>query len=82
MGSGTTGIAAISLGRKFIGIEKDQEKFSIAKKRLLEQDNIDINRPKFTGSELESSSVNTSTAADNDNNQNNTVLNGVEDNGE
>ena len=34
MDSGTTGLAAINLGRKFIGIEKDQEKFAIAKKRL------------------------------------------------
>ena len=38
MDSGTTGVAAINLGRKFIGIEKDQEKFAIAKKRL--EDNI------------------------------------------
>ena len=34
MGSGTTGIAALKLNRKFIGIEKDQEKFKIAEARL------------------------------------------------
>jgi DNA modification methylase len=39
MGSGTTGIAALTLGRRFIGIEKAQEKFLIAKNRL-EQSNM------------------------------------------
>jgi 16S rRNA G966 N2-methylase RsmD len=34
MGSGTTGIAAISLKRKFTGIEKDFDKFQVAKSRL------------------------------------------------
>ena len=34
MGSGTTGIAALNLKRKFIGIEKEQEKFLIAKTRF------------------------------------------------
>jgi DNA modification methylase/ParB-like chromosome segregation protein Spo0J len=34
MGSGTTGIAALNLRRKFIGIEKDTEKFKIAEARL------------------------------------------------
>jgi DNA modification methylase/ParB-like chromosome segregation protein Spo0J len=34
MGSGTTGIAALNLGRKFIGIEKDPEAFEIAKARI------------------------------------------------
>ena len=38
MGSGTTGIACQSLGRKFIGIEKDKEYFNIAKKRLEDND--------------------------------------------
>ena len=36
MGSGSTGIAALNLGRKFIGIEKEAEYFNIAKKRLEE----------------------------------------------
>lgn len=34
MGSGTTGIAALNLGRKFIGIEKDKERFAVANNRL------------------------------------------------
>ena len=36
MGSGTTGVAAINLGRKFIGIEKEPEYFEVAKKRVEE----------------------------------------------
>lgn len=35
MGSGTTGVACINTGRRFIGIEKDDEYFEIAKKRIL-----------------------------------------------
>ena len=34
MGTGTTGVAAIRSGRKFIGIEKDPRWFEVAKKRL------------------------------------------------
>lgn len=34
MGSGTTGVAAINLGRKFIGIERDDKYFAIAKGRI------------------------------------------------
>ncbi len=34
MGSGTTGIACIKLGRKFIGIEIEPKYFEIAKKRI------------------------------------------------
>ena len=34
MGSGTTGIACIRTGRKFIGIEKDPDYFEIARRRL------------------------------------------------
>lgn len=41
MGSGTTGIAALKLKRKFIGIEKDNNNFLIAKNRL---HNISVNR--------------------------------------
>lgn len=36
MGCGTTGAAAIKLGRKFIGIEREKEYFDIAQKRLEE----------------------------------------------
>jgi len=35
MGSGTTGVACINLGRKFIGIELDPHFFSVAKERLV-----------------------------------------------
>ncbi len=34
MGSGATGIACINTNRKFIGVEKDEKYFSIAKKRI------------------------------------------------
>lgn len=34
MGSGTTGVACVNTGRKFIGIEKDNGYFGIAKSRL------------------------------------------------
>jgi DNA modification methylase len=36
MGSGTTGVAAVKLGRKFIGIEIDPEYFAIACRRIAE----------------------------------------------
>jgi site-specific DNA-methyltransferase (adenine-specific) len=35
MGSGTTGVAAIGAGRRFVGIEKDAEYYSIAKHRIV-----------------------------------------------
>ena len=34
MGSGTTGVACVRTGRKFIGIEIDKGYFEIAKKRI------------------------------------------------
>ncbi len=36
MGSGTTGIAALRIGRKFIGIEKEKQWFEIAENKILE----------------------------------------------
>ncbi len=44
MGSGTTGIAALNIGRKFIGIEKEQEKFLIAKDRIEKKINTNLNQ--------------------------------------
>ncbi|KPW49784.1 DNA adenine methylase [Pseudomonas syringae pv. broussonetiae] len=34
MGSGTTGVACVNTGRKFIGIEMDEKYFQIAKNRI------------------------------------------------
>ena len=50
-GSGTTGVAAIQLGRKFIGIEREAKYFDIAVKRIFEASNqgnlfIDITPPE------------------------------------
>jgi len=36
MGSGTTGVAAVKLGRKFIGIEREPKYFEIACRRIEE----------------------------------------------
>ncbi len=38
MGSGSTGVACVNLGRKFIGIEKEQKYFEIARKRIETQE--------------------------------------------
>jgi site-specific DNA-methyltransferase (adenine-specific)/modification methylase len=34
MGSGTTGVAAVQLGRKFIGVEREPKYFDIACRRI------------------------------------------------
>jgi DNA modification methylase len=36
MGSGSTGVAAVNTNRRFIGIEKDDNYFEIAQKRINE----------------------------------------------
>ena len=36
MGSGTTGVACVNLGRSFIGIEREQKYFDIARRRISE----------------------------------------------
>lgn len=34
MGSGSTGVAAVNTNRNFIGVEKDEKYFEIAKERI------------------------------------------------
>ena len=49
MGSGTTGVAAIQMGRKFIGIEREPKYFEIACKRIeqaTKQVDMFIEQPK------------------------------------
>ena len=48
MGSGTTGVACVKLGRRFIGIEIDEGYFDIACKRITEayaQPDFFVERP-------------------------------------
>ena len=46
MGSGSTGVACINTNRNFIGIEKDETYFNIAKKSIKEAENS-INEKLF-----------------------------------
>lgn len=49
MGSGTTGVAAVSLGKKFIGVEIEPKYFDIACRRIsdaLKQPDMFIEKPK------------------------------------
>jgi DNA modification methylase len=49
MGSGTTGVAAVKLGRKFIGIEIEPKYFDIACRRIndaTKQQDLFIKKPK------------------------------------
>lgn len=49
MGSGTTGVAAVRLGKKFIGIEREEKYFNMAVKRIadeLSRPSMFIERPK------------------------------------
>jgi site-specific DNA-methyltransferase (adenine-specific) len=48
MGSGTTGIAAVRLGRRFIGIERDEKHFEVACDRIskaIDQGDLFVERP-------------------------------------
>ena len=38
MGSGTTGVACVKTGRRFIGIELDEEYFKIASNRIEDEE--------------------------------------------
>jgi site-specific DNA-methyltransferase (adenine-specific)/modification methylase len=49
MGSGTTGVAAVKLGKRFIGIEVEPKYFDIACRRIAEatkQTDLFIEKPK------------------------------------
>ena len=48
MGSGTTGVACMKLGRNFIGVEKDAGYFKIAERRI-EQARQQLVMPLFGG---------------------------------
>ncbi len=51
MGSGTTGVAAVRMGRRFIGIERDAGYYSIARRRILsalQQPDFFVQIPKRT----------------------------------
>ena len=55
MGSGTTGVAAVKLGRKFIGIEIEPKYFDIAVRRIeaaLRQPDMFIERPALPKQEV------------------------------
>ena len=43
MGSGTTGVACVNLGRKFIGVEQEPKYFDIARRRISEA----LSRPRL-----------------------------------
>ena len=43
MGSGSTGVACLLNGRKFIGIEKESKYYEIAKKRLKNKEYLNDN---------------------------------------
>ena len=42
MGSGTTGVACVQLGRRFIGIEKEPKYFEIAKRRIMDAMGMEV----------------------------------------
>ena len=54
MGSGTTGVACVRTGRKFIGIEKEPKYFEIAKRRISDELNrFPLLEPKQAPQQLE-----------------------------
>lgn len=53
MGSGTTGVAAVNLGRGFVGIEKEKEYFDIAERRIENAEKKDKTNEEPTGKDGE-----------------------------
>jgi site-specific DNA-methyltransferase (adenine-specific) len=52
MGSGTTGIAALKHGRRFVGIEREKDYFDLAEKRIrevLSQPEISLLSERYSG---------------------------------
>ena len=50
MGSGTTGVAAIKLGRKFVGIDVEKQYIDLAEKRIFDSMNKNENRGYYENS--------------------------------
>ena len=42
MGSGTTGVAAVRTGRRFVGVEMDAAHFATARTRIAAEQGIDL----------------------------------------
>jgi DNA modification methylase len=51
LGSGTTGVACVQLGRSFIGIELDPDYFAIAEARIAAAVPTEIELPLFANQE-------------------------------
>ena len=47
MGSGSTGVAAVSLNRNFIGMELDEDYFKIAKERIYKAKNAGLSNTQL-----------------------------------
>ena len=47
MGSGSTGVACVNTNRSFIGIEKDDHYYEVARKRIEESERMKMLEPKL-----------------------------------
>ena len=59
MGSGTTGVAAVRLGRRFIGIEIEPKYFEIAKQRIQDALGMEVQRNGITQKRMFAPEANT-----------------------
>ena len=48
MGSGTTGVAAVKLGRRFVGVDKEKEYVELSQKRIYSEYNHRIDKDTST----------------------------------